>query len=143
MSTTRDDLHARIDQLSDAEVEQLATVLDALEPAEPLPPGATLDDITSVLRAYAVRQQRRAPSAANDTTGTPLALEALGDYVGARPGLVSDLLDHPPDPKTDPVGAALVDDHQRQVAGYGKRQWRGLTPEQKAAAAAAGAEHWR
>jgi len=50
---------------------------------------------------------------------------------------------HKPDAETDPVGAALVDDEQRQLAGYTRRDWRALTLEQKAAAVAANTRRWR
>lgn len=148
MTTTRDDLHARIDHLPDEQLDHAATLLDALvDPAEPLPPGhaATVDDAIKSAFASRAAQHARAQQASHDTGGTPLplALEALGDYVGARPGLISDLLAQTTDAEADPVGTALVDDQQRQLAGYTKRAWRALTPEQKAAAVAAGAKRWR
>ena len=148
MTTTRNELHARIDHLPDEQLDHAATLLDALaDAAEPLPPGhaATTDDVGKSLFAHRAAQRAHAQQAAHDTTSTPLplALEALGDYVGARPGLTSDLLAGLPDAEADPVGAALVDDQQRQLAGYTKRDWRALTPEQKAAAVAAGAKRWR
>jgi hypothetical protein len=148
MTTTRDDLHTRIDHLPDEQLDHAAALLDALaDAAETLPPGhaATEDDVVKSLFAYRAAQRAHAQQAPHDTTSTPLplALEALGDYVGARPGLTSDLLAGPPDAEADPVGAALVDDQQRQLAGYTKRDWRALKPEQKAAAVAAGAKRWR
>jgi hypothetical protein len=143
MTTIRDDLHARIDHLSDEQLDHAATLLDAVaNAAEPLPPGhvAKADDVVKSLFAHRAAQQ-----VANTTESTPLplALEAPGDYVGARLGLTSDLLAHEPDAETDPVGAALVDDQQRQLAGYTRRDWRALTLEQKAAAVAAGTKRWR
>ena len=48
MTTTRDELHARIDHLPDEQLDHAATLLDALaDAAEPLPPGhaATTDDV--------------------------------------------------------------------------------------------------
>jgi hypothetical protein len=147
MTTSRDDLHARIDHLPDEHLDHAATLLDALaDAAEPLPPGhpVTADDVVKSLFASRAAQQALAQQASHDTGSTPLplALEALGDYVGARPGLISDLFAQTPDAKADPVGAALVDDQQRQFAGYTKRDWRALTPEQKAAAVSAGAKRW-
>jgi hypothetical protein len=53
------------------------------------------------------------------------------------------LLAHEPDAETDPVAAALVDDQQRQLAGYTRRDWRALTRQQKAAAVAAATKRWR
>jgi hypothetical protein len=148
MTTTRDDLHARIDHLPDEQLDHAAALLDELADAgEPLPPGhaAKADDAVKSLFAHRAAQQARALHVANNTESTPLplALEALGDYVGARPGLTSDLLAHEPDAETDPVGAALVDDQQRQLAGYTRRDWRALTLEQKAAAVAANTKRWR
>jgi hypothetical protein len=136
MTTTRDDLHARIDQLPVEQLDQAAALLDALaDAAEPLPPGyaETADDVVKC-SLIGPPQQARAQQAAHDTGNTPLplALEAQGDCVGARPGLTSDLLGQTPDAGADPVGAALVDDQQRQLACYTKRDWRALTPEQKA-----------
>ena len=117
---------------------------------EPLPPGrgGTWGELVDLLRAHRTppdASDARAQQSAHDTPSTPLplALEALGDYVGARPGLASDLVAHPPDPDADPVGAALVDDQRRQLAGYGRREWRALDAAQKAAAVAAGAAKWR
>jgi hypothetical protein len=53
------------------------------------------------------------------------------------------LFAHEPDAETDPVAAALVDDQQREFAGYTRRDWRALTLEQKAAAVGAGTKRWR
>jgi hypothetical protein len=53
------------------------------------------------------------------------------------------LLAHKSYAETDPVGAALVDDQQRQLAGYTRRDWRALTLEQKVAAVVAGTKRWR
>jgi hypothetical protein len=148
MTTTRDDLHARIDHLPDEQLDHAAALLDTLaDAAEPRPPGhaGKADDAVKSLFAHRAAQQARAQEVANNTESTPLplALEALGDYVGARPGLTSDLLAHKSYAETDPVGAALVDDQQRQLAGYTRRDWRALTLEQKVAAVVAGTKRWR
>jgi len=148
MTTTRDDLHARVDHLPDEQLDHAAALLDALaDTAEPLPPGhaATADDAVKSLFAHRAAQRALAQQVANNTESTPLplALEALGHYVGARPGLTSDLLAHEPDAETDPVAAALVDGQQRQLAGYTRRDWRALTRQQKAAAVAAATKRWR
>lgn len=137
--TTRDELHARIDHLSDEQVAELAALLDAVGA---LPPDQRAERARQTEQAEA---QARAQVSASATSGTPLpsALEALGDYVGAWPGFISDLINNPPDPEGDPVGAALVDDQRRELAGLGKREWRALSPEQKAAAVAANAARWR
>jgi hypothetical protein len=147
--TTRDELKRRIDDLSDAQAAEVDALLDAMgapRADEPLPPGGRELSVDTVQRRYAEQAaaNARAQAAAGDTSGTPLtALEALGDYVGARPGLISDLLDNPPDLQADPVGAALVDDHRRQIAGLTSREWDALLPEQKTDAVAAGADRWR
>jgi hypothetical protein len=148
MTNTRDDLHARIDHLPDEQLDRVAALLDAL-PDTAVPPrpehGATGDNMVQSRFAHRAAQDARAQQAADDTKRTPLplALEALGDYVGARPGLTSDLLAQMPEADADPVGAALVDDQQRELAGFTRRDWLALTPEQKAAAVAAGAGRWR
>src|SRR5206468_2738068 len=95
MTTTRDDLHARIDHLPDEQLDHAAALLDALaDAAEPPGRAATADDAVKSLFPH----QARAQQAAHDTASTPLplALEALGDYVGARPGLTRDLLAQTP-----------------------------------------------
>jgi len=53
--TTREELHARIEKLSDREVEQLAAVLDTLSPPLPLGRGTTGADMADVWRAYQAR----------------------------------------------------------------------------------------
>jgi hypothetical protein len=68
--------------------------------------------------------------------GEPSALEYLGDYVGAVPGAIAEILDESV-PAQDELSAALVDDYMRQLSGLGKREWRGLDAEHKAAAVAA------
>ena len=73
--------------------------------------------------------------------GEPSALDYLGDYVGAAPGAIGEILDERTTPEDD-FGAGLVDDYKRQLVGRGKREWRLLNPEQKAAALeAARAQH--
>jgi hypothetical protein len=68
--------------------------------------------------------------------GEPSALDYFGDYVGAAPGTISEILDEPAPPEDD-FGAALLDDYKRQLAGRGKREWRLLNAAQKVAALAA------
>jgi hypothetical protein len=68
--------------------------------------------------------------------GEPSALDYLGDYVGAAPGAISEILDEPAPPEDD-LGAMLLDDYKRQLAGRGKREWQSLNAAQKAAALAA------
>src|SRR5579859_464298 len=68
--------------------------------------------------------------------GEPSALDYLGDYVGALPGAIAEVLDESVRPG-DEFTAALVDDYQRQLAGLGKREWRKLDADQKSAALAA------
>lgn len=142
MSTTRQELHDRITALPDDRLDEAARLLDQVAErptaadSDALPPGQTLsgDDV-----AVYARQAHLAAHARLAAT----ALDALGDYVDARPGLMRDLLNHPPDAATDPVGAALVDDQRRELAGLAKRVWRALSPEQKTAAVDANAERWR
>ena len=68
--------------------------------------------------------------------GEPSALDYLGDYVGAVPGAIAEILDERVPPKDD-FTAALLDDYMRQQAGRGKREWRLLDEAHKAAAFAA------
>jgi hypothetical protein len=146
--TIRDELHSRINRLSDEQLAEAAALLERLSSAdEPLPSerAGSWVELADVLRAHGSTLDRRAVEVAHDTPGTPLplAMEALNDYIGARPGLVADLLDNPPDAEADPIGAALVDDQRRQIAGSTKREWCDLTSQQKAEAVAAGARRWR
>ncbi len=53
--------------------------------------------------------------------GEPSALDYLGDYVGAVPGALAEILDDRVPPKDD-FTAALLDDYMRQLAGRGKRE---------------------
>ncbi|SRR6266542_3089011 len=106
------------------------------------PPEQPRDAEGSLLQLLSARARRYEEIFGAEQRRTS-ALEALGSYVGARPGLTSELVAHPPDPDADPFGAALVDDQQREIAGLGKREWRGLDAKQKAAAVAAGAARWR
>jgi len=92
MTTTRDDLHARIDHLPDEQLDHAAALLDELAGAvEALPPGHAANAEEAVESLFAHRAAQEIP---NNTASTPLplALEALGDYVGARPGLTGELL---------------------------------------------------
>jgi hypothetical protein len=68
--------------------------------------------------------------------GEPSALDYLGDYVGAAPGAIAEILDERVPPKDD-FTAALLDDYTRQLAGRSKREWRLLDPAGRAAALAA------
>jgi hypothetical protein len=68
--------------------------------------------------------------------GEPSALDYLGDYVGAVPGAIAEILDERVPPKDD-FTAALLDDYKRQLAGRGKREWRLLDAARKADALAA------
>ena len=68
--------------------------------------------------------------------GEPSALDYLGDYVGAAPGVLAEILDKS-EPPEDEVTAALLDDYRRQLAGFGKREWHRLRSDQKSAAVAA------
>ncbi len=68
--------------------------------------------------------------------GEPSALDYLGDYVGAVPGAIAEILDERVPPKDD-FTAALLDDYMRQLAGRGKREWRLLDATHKADAVAA------
>jgi len=68
--------------------------------------------------------------------GEPSALDYLGDYVGAVPGAIAEILDERVPPKDD-LTAALLDDYMRQRAGRGKREWRLLDEAHKAEALAA------
>jgi len=68
--------------------------------------------------------------------GEPSALDYLGDYVGAVPGALAEILDERVPPKDD-FTAALLDDYMRQLAGRGKREWRLLDAAHKADALAA------
>jgi hypothetical protein len=148
MTTTRDDLHARIDQLSDEQLAQAAALLDALTAAgEPLPPGrrGMWAELVALMRAERPGLREPAQQHAHEaaTNPPPMALEALGDYVGARPGLTDNLLANAPHPDADPTEAELVDDQRRQLAGLGKRESRILDERQREEAVAAGAARWR
>ena len=68
--------------------------------------------------------------------GEPSALDYLGDYVGAVPGALAEILDERVPPKDD-FTAALLDDYLRQLAGRRKREWRLLDAAHKADALAA------
>jgi uncharacterized protein (DUF433 family) len=71
MTTTRDDLHKRIDQLKGPQLEQAAAALD-----EALPPGrgTTSDDVVARTRRHAAQRNPRALGAAHDQTRPPLPL---------------------------------------------------------------------
>jgi hypothetical protein len=70
MTTTRDDLHARIDHLPDEQLDHAAALLDTLaDAAEPRPPGhaGKADDAVKSLFAHRAAQQARAQEVANNT----------------------------------------------------------------------------
>jgi Ribbon-helix-helix protein, copG family len=72
--------------------------------------------------------------------GEPSALHVLGEFVGILGTL--ERVAAPRSPvvtrSSETYADALFDDHQRQVAGLGKRRWARLSSAQRAAAIAAG-----
>jgi len=78
MTTTRDDLHRRINDLPDDRLAQVAALLDALDvPSEPVPPTGTLGELVDFLRAHRDvfdARYARALQAAHDEASTPLPL---------------------------------------------------------------------